>query len=54
VAIGIALALIAFPVAVFIPFGGLLIGLVLPAVYAILVPSLATFQVETPLRPAAP
>jgi hypothetical protein len=53
VAIGIALALIAFPVALFIPFGGPLIGLALPVVYAILVPSLAAFQVENAPRLAA-
>lgn len=44
---------IIFPVAIFIPFGGLLVLLVLPAVYAILVPSLAGFQVEPEPRPAS-
>jgi hypothetical protein len=35
-------------VGVVIPFGGLVISIALPAVYAILVPSLAAFRVETP------
>ena len=50
----IALAVIVFPVALFIPFGGLIVLLVLPAVYAILVPSLAAFQVETAPGPVLP
>jgi hypothetical protein len=45
-AIGISLAVIIFPVALLIPFGGLLVGLVLPAVYAMLVPSLAAVEIE--------
>jgi hypothetical protein len=38
-------------VGVVIPFGGLVISIALPAVYAILVPSLAAFRVETPPGP---
>jgi hypothetical protein len=52
VAIGISLAVIVFPVALFIPFGGLLVGLVLPAVYAMLVPSLADVEIEPNPVPA--
>ena len=51
---GLALAVIVFPVALFIPFGGLLVWLVLPGVYATLVPSLAAFQVEPAPVPASP
>ena len=54
VVIGVALSVIVFPVALFIPFGGLLVWLVLPGVYAILVPSLAAFQVETAPGAALP
>ena len=54
VVMGIALSVIVFPVALFIPFGGLLVWLVLPGVYAILVPSLAAFQVETAPGAALP
>jgi hypothetical protein len=50
---GLALAVIVFPVALFIPFGGLLVWLVLPGVYATLVPSLAAFQVEPAPVPAS-
>jgi hypothetical protein len=38
-------------VGVVIPFGGLVISIALPAVYAILAPSLAAFRVETPPGP---
>src|SRR5258708_6800147 len=51
---GLALAVIVFPVALFIPFGGLLVWLVLPGLYATLVPSLAVFQVEPAPVPASP
>lgn len=49
----IAVAFISIPVGLVIPFGGLLVALVLPAIYAILVPSLAAFRVEpaTGLQP---
>jgi hypothetical protein len=43
---GLVLSAITMPVAFFIPFGSLLVLLVLPALYAILVPSLSALQVE--------
>ena len=39
-------------VAFIIPFSGLLLSLGLPAIYALIVPSLAGFRVEPPERPA--
>ncbi|GAC1689039.1 MAG: hypothetical protein PVS2B1_10640 [Candidatus Dormibacteraceae bacterium] len=50
----IAIAVVAVPVALVIPFGGLFVGLVLPAVYAILVPRLTAFQIEPQERPGLP
>ena len=44
----IAYAAISIPVGVVVPFGGLLVAIGLPAVYALLVPTLASFSVDTP------
>lgn len=54
----IALIVVFSTVGLVIPFAGLLVSIVLPALYAVLVPSLAAFRVEVPavsetgLRPA--
>lgn len=45
-AASIVFAAIGVTVGLIIPFGGLLLGIGLPAVYAILVPTLASFRVE--------
>jgi MFS family permease len=50
-AITIILTVISIPVGTVIPFGSLLVWLVLPAAYAILVPSLAPFHVEPAAAP---
>ena len=50
----LAYAAIAVGVGLFIPFGGLVVAIGLPAVYAILVSSLAAFRVEPAAGPAAP
>jgi Protein of unknown function (DUF4013) len=51
----LVVAAISIAVGVIIPFSGLLVSLGLPAVYAMIVPSLATFRVEpTPSRLPAP
>jgi hypothetical protein len=46
----ITVAFISIPVGLVIPFGSLLVALVLPAIYAILVPNLAAFRVEPATR----
>jgi MFS family permease len=47
----IAIAVVTIPISVFIPFGGFLVALVLPAVYAVIVPSLAAFRVDSAVAP---
>jgi hypothetical protein len=47
----IAIGVITLPVSIFIPFGAFLVALALPAVYAIIVPSLAAFRVEPAAAP---
>jgi MFS family permease len=44
----IVVAVISLAVGVIIPFSGLIVSLGLPAVYAMLVPSLATFRIDPP------
>lgn len=44
----IVVAVISVAVGVIIPFSGLIVSLGLPAVYAMLVPSLATFRIDPP------
>jgi hypothetical protein len=41
-------------VGLIVPFGGLIVSIAAPAIYAVLVPSLAAFQVEPAPRPALP
>jgi len=50
-AASIVFAVAGVAVGVIIPFGGLLLAIGLPAVYAILVPTLASFHVEAPAAP---
>jgi hypothetical protein len=44
----IVVAMISLAVGVIIPFGSLIVSLGLPAVYAMIVPSLATFRIDEP------
>lgn len=53
---GLALGLVSLVIGFIIPFGGLIISIALPAVYAMTVPRLAQFEVQTPtpLPPSTP
>lgn len=53
---GLAIGTVGLVIGVIVPFGSLVISIALPAIYAIAVPRLATFEVATPppLPPSAP
>jgi hypothetical protein len=51
---GITYGAIAGAVGIFVPFGGFVVAIGLPAVYAILVPSLGAFRVESAPGPLTP
>ena len=50
----IVIAAISIAIGVIIPFSSLIVSLGLPAVYAMIVPSLATFRIDVPTRQSPP